>query len=81
MRKPKVQVLSTFARFKKEDVVAGVQIGEAVESRVVVIGGFGVKLRIFVGVRKEGMEVVQKMSVSEHVSGVSLAGLRYPVPI
>ena len=62
-RQPQVQILAAFACFEEEDVVAGVEICEAIESGVVVIGGFCIEFCVFVGVRKKRGEVIEKMSM------------------
>ena len=47
---PKVEVLSVLARFEEEDVVAGVQVSESVQSGVIVVRGLRVELCVFVSV-------------------------------
>lgn len=39
------------------------KICEAIEGRVVIVGGFGIEFRVFVGVRKKRGEVIEKMSM------------------
>lgn len=51
-------------RFEEEDVVAGVEVCEGVECGIVLAVGFRIELSIFVGVWKEGLKIVEKMSMS-----------------
>ena len=56
--------MCTFSSFQEEDIVAGMKFGEGIEGFVVIFGGFGVKLRVSMGMRKEGMQVVEEMAMS-----------------
>lgn len=68
-REPQVEVLGVLARFQEEDVVAGVEVGEGIEGRVVVVVGFGVEFGVFVGVGEERGEVVEEVPLSVVVRG------------
>ena len=57
---PRVEVFA-FASFEEEDIVAIVQFGYFIELKEL---AFSVKLRLFATVREEGIEVIQKMSMS-----------------
>lgn len=57
---PYVEIFA-LSRFKEEDVVAVVELGEFVE---LVELGFGVELRIFAAMGEERVEIVEKMSMS-----------------
>ena len=69
LREPEVEILSLFARFEEEDVVAGVEVCEGVEGAVVVVAGFCVEFRVEIGVWEEVVEVLEEVSVS--VSGLA----------
>lgn len=62
--KPEVEILAVFTSFEEEDIVAGVEIGKAIEGRIVVVRGLRVEFRVLVGVRKEGVDVAEQVSVS-----------------
>jgi len=68
-REPEVKVLTALPGFEEENDIAGVEICEGVEEKVV-SGLFllGVELGFFVGVREEAGEICQKMSVTFVVS-------------
>ncbi len=57
---PCIEVFA-LASFKEEDIVAIVQFGDFVESEEL---AFGIELRLFATVGKEGTEVIQEMSMS-----------------
>jgi hypothetical protein len=57
---PCIEVFA-FAGFEEEDIVAIVEFGDFVELEQLT---FGVKLRLFTTVGKEGIEVIQEMSMS-----------------
>lgn len=37
LREPKIKVLAVFASFQEEDVVAGMEISQSIESRVIIV--------------------------------------------
>ena len=54
--------------FEEENIVTGVEVRKCIECRIVVIGRFGVKLGVFVGVWKKKVKVVQEVSMSTRLS-------------
>jgi len=68
LREPKIQILTILASLEEEDVVAGVEIGEGVESTVVVVGGLCVQFRVFESMWEQGVKICEEMSVAGRTS-------------
>lgn len=68
LREPKIQILTVLASLEEEDVVAGMQVGEGIESAVVVVGGLSVEFRVFECMWEEGVEICEEMSVARGTS-------------
>jgi hypothetical protein len=60
--------LAVFPRFKKEDIVARMEVGKTIKSRVVIVRRFRVQLVVFVCMGEERMQIAEEVTMSAIVS-------------
>ena len=63
LRKPEIKILTMFPALEEENVVARVQVSQSIQGGVVIVRGFRVELRVFIGVRQERVKICEKMTV------------------
>jgi hypothetical protein len=57
-----------FPCFKKEDIVARMEVGKTIKSRVVIVRRFRVQLVVFVCMGEERMQIAEEVTMSAIVS-------------
>lgn len=57
-----------FSRFKKEDIIARMEVGKTIKSRVVIVRRLRVQLGVFVCMREKRVQIAEKVAMSANVS-------------